>query len=1455
MTDTPAPTATTAPTVTDTPAPTATTAPTVTETPAPTATTAPTVTYTPVPTATTAPTATDTPSPTSTTAPTVTDMPTPTATAAPGVIIHENGYASTYVINTTNEKKKYMLISANYLDGDEQVLSSVNIDEQTVMPGGYAELSAVDGDKVFLWDENMAPYVYNEDAEARSVGIAEAAAASDTRIGIYDKLLERHTAIHRKMFEGTRLTLCETEDEKADRNLTNSELNKKQQENKTKINKAWLERLYDNGRFGLICSSGYNTSRLGGIWVGNWMPDWSGDFTQDANVNLQMSAVNTMGLKDAAQSYITYILRQVSDWQINAKNIYGIDNAIMAGPRTDGDGNGKIYHTLAGYPFMYWNTGADWLIIPIYEYWQCYGNEKIPVGEGVDLTELTSVLDLDDADKTRIASEGFDLESDILAPLLTKLYNFWKGYTNDNYYISADGTVMHLNDGTTMSNSDKYMFTPGYSPENVPNKDGQGYNGAPSLAANTTMDISAAHDSMSMVRSFIGQNLIDDISLEDVNNFESKFPEYLYGSDGALKEWAVAETAETNGGKYEEHYNHRHVSHTYGAWPGYEAQDDYELRNGLASALDMRYTYNVSDNAQAHGHLHNALVEARIKRVPEYEKSLLTLIASNYEYAALMTSHNKGHASAFCTDNAFGLTGVVTEGLVYSDTGVAELLPALADDLETGEITDINLRTEASLDSLKWNDKEVTAKITSRADNNTIKLMCGEAWTSAAVDGAATEVQTDENGRNYIELTLNGGESKNVVCTLNSVSAGTYYIKNSDNKYLAAESYAEGAAVEFGDLSELWNITPTGAGKFEAVNTYSGRSLVHDEAGYRIYRNTDGKSTEISLEGLTLEKQKTETAGCVADEIKIEAVSEIPDEVSVGKTLDFEVVSYIPGAAISYGKVWKVEAEDNSPLSGTKFSGDSLYIGSDALGKTLKVYAQSPDGSCTSNEITVNVAEQQVKNVTKQCEDYEYGFGNFKLEGTNIGTINGRAVIKYKNIDFDGLLGINFTKSDTRPSKTTLYYDVQESEAKEYYNDYDKDSGDGKGQSSRRYKIDDIPVLSGNSLPEEHKISQTVAAAEGVSEVNVGIESAVSGVHDLYVVIDSNGHTWSGNYDYMTLTYAAAEFSKKLECENIAYGFGNFKKESGPPENIGTINNTAILKFANVDFDSLNSIDIVMPQNCNNDGKVRFYKDLIETEEKTKYTYDRDTTERDYRFRLDNVQVDESKAISAETQIYSSNADKTTRVELTDAQSGTGNLYMVINKVSGTWAGNYDYINLNYIGVLASRRTEFESYKYGYTTSGTTYKIDTRTDAANAGNCSGGARVHNIGPGGVQYFTYENVDFSGAVGMLLNVHSSGNATPIKVYADPADLSLSNTEDIGANANSENPPRLANTMPVLDGASLIAEGSIAAQAGGYDDIVLNVNENFPQSGHHNICIVMEGSGWKGDFDYFEIQNLK
>ncbi len=56
---------------------------------------------------------------------------------------------------------------------------------------------------------------------------------------------------------------------------------------------AIVERAYNQGRYVQICCAGNSAPRLCGLWTGEWNPGWSGAFTMDANVNLQVSGMNT----------------------------------------------------------------------------------------------------------------------------------------------------------------------------------------------------------------------------------------------------------------------------------------------------------------------------------------------------------------------------------------------------------------------------------------------------------------------------------------------------------------------------------------------------------------------------------------------------------------------------------------------------------------------------------------------------------------------------------------------------------------------------------------------------------------------------------------------------------------------------------------------------------------------------------------------------------------------------------------------------------------------------------------------------------------------------------------------------------------------------------------------------------------------------------------------------------
>lgn len=584
----------------------------------------------------------------------------------------------------------------------------------------------------------------------------------------YRTLLDPHVKIHGGMFDNVRIELCETEEEKADRDLTNTELIAKQNSDKNVINKAFLERIYNNGRFGLICASGYHTTRLGAIWNGAWNPDWSGDFTLDANTNLQVSGMNTGNMEGAGDGYINFIVRMVADWETDANHIYGMTDAIKAPPRVDGTGQAGSYHFLSGYPHIYVNGITDWLILPMFEYWQCYGDQEIPLGKDIDLDRNRHVLDWSDADVERIRSTGkMKLVEDILYPMLDKTMNFWLQYVDDRYYTDGTGKI-HLDDGTTLSGAiaagdtkAKYLFSPGYSPENSPA--GSADNSVYALTYNTTMDISASRDTLFMARAILKEVGPMDATgkLEKWADFESKIPDYLYAETGELKEWATENLGEK--------HQHRHVSHAYPAWPGYETQTDDKLREGILEAMARRSAaYGGKEASESHGPTHKALVAARLKDPASLNSVLLYLMTNNYQYSSMMTSHNDNHSSTYCTDSAFGIMGAVNESLLYSNTGEIEILPALLDTVGKGSITGLMARCRAQVNEITWDmaEKRASVTITSEEDGNKIALSCNPSWSNASINGSKQAIRFNKQNKAYVALDLDKNETVTVDFTL-----------------------------------------------------------------------------------------------------------------------------------------------------------------------------------------------------------------------------------------------------------------------------------------------------------------------------------------------------------------------------------------------------------------------------------------------------------------------------------------------------------------------------------------------------------------------------------------------------------------------------------------------------------------------------------------------------------------
>ncbi len=509
----------------------------------------------------------------------------------------------------------------------------------------------------------------------------------------YDSALAPSSDIQSKLFNSASLEIVDEDDSQA--SMSNNQLIAAQRKAES-LSSTLMNRVYNQGRYAMICCAGYSMSRLSGMWIGTWDPGWRYIYTMDANVNLQSSGMNTSNLSTFGDGYINFVYNQLEDWETNAKAIYNIDNAILCPPHADGErainDEGNI-----GYPFQYWNAGAAWVIQPIYEYYTCYGNKTIKTVDG---------------DK--------DLLKDILLPLLQKNANFWAGLCTPKYYTDANGNAKYNASKTSLSDDEKYLIIPSYSPENVTSGSYES-----TLGANAAMDIAAAKYSLQMAIEI--ENLLkEDQYATRVSLYEellNNLPNYTYNEDGSINEWCA------NG--YGDNNAHRHISHLYMAWPAFEMQGNETLIKATKQALLNRDSAVKADqNKQSHFWLHKGLVYARLKDSENVTNCLYTMLSrtaafkgTGLLYNSLMTNHDiTGESNAYCTDSSLGLLGVINESLIYSNGNEIELLPACPTTFEEGKFTNFRTRNRANV-TCEWTQKKVKATILSDIDQ-TITISC-----------------------------------------------------------------------------------------------------------------------------------------------------------------------------------------------------------------------------------------------------------------------------------------------------------------------------------------------------------------------------------------------------------------------------------------------------------------------------------------------------------------------------------------------------------------------------------------------------------------------------------------------------------------------------------------------------------------------------------------------------------
>ncbi|MGV9451318.1 glycosyl hydrolase family 95 catalytic domain-containing protein [Streptomyces sp. NPDC003635] len=230
------------------------------------------------------------------------------------------------------------------------------------------------------------------------------------------------------------------------------------------------------------------------------------------------------------------------------------------------------------------------------------------------------------------------------------------------------------------------VVVPSYSPENRPAHASWG-------TLNAAMDLAAARHALRTAAEYHPEHAHPWRALAD------RLPPHRVNDRGALAEWAWP--------GLEDRYDHRHLSHLYGVWPLDEINpyDTPDLAGAAHRALELRGP----ENDSAHGHLHHALVAARLRDGERVAHALGQVLDGDFFHASLMSAHYPNR-DVYNADAAHALPAVLIEALVQSTPARLVLLPALPRAYPQGELRGVRTRFGAVVD-LDWAPAGATAVI------------------------------------------------------------------------------------------------------------------------------------------------------------------------------------------------------------------------------------------------------------------------------------------------------------------------------------------------------------------------------------------------------------------------------------------------------------------------------------------------------------------------------------------------------------------------------------------------------------------------------------------------------------------------------------------------------------------------------------------------------------------------
>ena len=451
--------------------------------------------------------------------------------------------------------------------------------------------------------------------------------------------------------------------------------------------------LFQYGRYLTLSSSRADSqlpSNLQGLWNNVNNPAWSSDYHMNVNLQMNYWPTYSTNLAECALPLVDYVDSLREPGRVTAEIYAGISSG-------EGEENGFMAHTqntpfgwtCPGWDFSWgWSPAAvPWILQNCWEYYEFTG----------------------------------DLE-------------YMRQYI---YPMLREEAVMY-SQMLVKDEEGKYVSSPAYSPEQGPRTNGNTYE--QSLIWQLFTDAITA-----------GQLVGEDEAVladwqEKLDNLKGPIE---IGLDGQIKEWYIEThyNQDENGNTLGEGYNHRHLSHMLGLFPGdLITADTPEWFEAAKVSMNLR-----TDSSTGWGMGQRINTWARLGDGNRAYKLIGDLFAGGI-YPNLWDTH-----PPFQIDGNFGMTSGVAEMLLQSNSGYIHLLPALPDAWADGSVEGLAARGNFEV-SMKWAEGRLEQAILLSRNGGEAVVQCDQAALATVLDETGTPVEFDVVDHNRISFQTQQGQ-------------------------------------------------------------------------------------------------------------------------------------------------------------------------------------------------------------------------------------------------------------------------------------------------------------------------------------------------------------------------------------------------------------------------------------------------------------------------------------------------------------------------------------------------------------------------------------------------------------------------------------------------------------------------------------------------------------------------